>query len=128
MTIVANRGELDCKDVFDFAAHGDELAQGIVEDVATKIGVLIINICRVIDPEMVILTGGMALNAESFFGPVKRAYLDHHWSIVPPTLQIVPSAFDARFDAFAGSIGAACAARNRVLAGLEQAIKTPRPA
>jgi hypothetical protein len=66
--------------------------------------------------QMVILTGGMALNGSSFFGPVLQAYQDHHWSIVDPTLEIVPSSF---VDAFAGSIGAACAARNRVLALME---------
>lgn len=38
MTIVANRGELDCKDVFDFAAHGDKLAKDVVDGVVKKIG------------------------------------------------------------------------------------------
>lgn len=69
---------------------------------------------------MIILTGGMALNQGSFFDPVKAAYKDHHWSITQPKLNIAPSGFDRAFDAFAGSIGAACAARNHMLVLLEE--------
>ena len=77
--------------------------------------------CRVVDPEMVILTGGMALNEGSFFDPVRKAVREHHWNIIEPErLNIGPSAFYHTFDAFAGSIGAACAARNRILAIIER--------
>jgi glucokinase len=49
------------KDVFDQAEEGDPTAHRLIDDAANYLGVLAINVARVVDPQMVIMTGGMAL-------------------------------------------------------------------
>ena len=52
--------KLTCKDVFDAAAAGDVLAAQILEQVYCYMGEFIANICDVVDPEIVVLGGGVS--------------------------------------------------------------------
>jgi predicted NBD/HSP70 family sugar kinase len=57
-------------DVFDLAGRGDGPAQGVVDGVARRVGIAIATVCTVIDPELVVLGGGIGSNA-SLVGPVR---------------------------------------------------------
>ena len=51
---------LSCKAVFDTAADGDSAAQAILEQFYTLLGEFLANICTVLDPEAVIIGGGVS--------------------------------------------------------------------
>lgn len=51
---------LTCKAVFDAAAAGDALASEILEQVYTCIALFLSNICCAIDPEMIVIGGGVS--------------------------------------------------------------------
>ncbi len=51
---------LTCKDVFDASATGDRVAAAILEQVYDYLGQFLADICCVIDPEVVVLGGGVS--------------------------------------------------------------------
>ena len=67
-TLAANNGEsvlrsyenLTCKDVFDAGRAGDALALEILEQVYEYLGRFLANVCCVVDPEVVVLGGGVS--------------------------------------------------------------------
>ncbi len=63
---------LDCKAVFDAAAAGDALARTIVEETAEYLGIGITTILHVLNPQMVVLTGGMMGAGDAFLESVRR--------------------------------------------------------
>ncbi len=51
---------LTCKDVFDCAASGDALAAEVLEEVYDYMGLFLANLCSALDPEAVVLGGGVS--------------------------------------------------------------------
>ena len=51
---------LTCKDIFDAAKAGDEAANRILDQVYAYLGEFLGNVCSVINPEMVVLGGGVS--------------------------------------------------------------------
>lgn len=51
---------LTCKDVFDAANNGDKLAQDVLEKVYHYMGLFLANMCVVVDPEIIVLGGGVS--------------------------------------------------------------------
>jgi predicted NBD/HSP70 family sugar kinase len=76
--IMASLGEHDwdgsaptsAREVFELAEEGNEAANAIVERVARHIGVAIATVCAIIDPELVVLGGGIGSNA-ALLSPVR---------------------------------------------------------
>jgi glucokinase len=66
-------GARDARDVFDAARRGDPLARELLCDVAAHLGAGIACIVSLLDPERVILTGGMAEAGEDFLLQVTTA-------------------------------------------------------
>ena len=62
------------KDVFDAANGGDALAQGVLEQVYAYMGEFIANICCVVNPEVIVLGGGVSRAGEVLLEGVKRNY------------------------------------------------------
>jgi predicted NBD/HSP70 family sugar kinase len=58
------------QEVFELAEAGNERARTVVEEVARRIGMTIAAVCAVIDPELVVLGGGIGANP-SLVGPVR---------------------------------------------------------
>eukprot|EP00298_Acanthocystis_sp_HF-20_P005443 c15606_g1_i1.p1 GENE.c15606_g1_i1~~c15606_g1_i1.p1 ORF type:complete len:366 (-),score=146.98 c15606_g1_i1:32-1129(-) len=98
---------LTTREVFKQAENGDKLAQQIVEETYEYLGVTCINICRFIDPPLIVMTGGVTETGDSFFDGVRKAFKRHHWKILEPACQIVPSGVKNH----AGYIGAAGSAK-----------------
>jgi len=65
---------LTCKDVFDAAAAGDEPAGEILEQVYGYLAEFLANICNVIDPECVVLGGGVSRAGAPLLEGVKRHF------------------------------------------------------
>jgi glucokinase len=64
--------DLTCRDIFEAAGAGDALAKRIVEETADYLASGIISILHILNPEMVVLTGGMMGAGEEFLEGVRR--------------------------------------------------------
>ena len=71
---LANKEALTCKDVFDAAAAGDALAQGVLEQVYAYLGEFFANLSCVTDPEVIVLGGGVSKAGQVLLDGVKKAY------------------------------------------------------
>lgn len=65
---------LTCKDVFDAGKAGDGLALEILEQVYDYMGEFLANICNVIDPETVVLGGGVSKAGQPLLDGVQRHF------------------------------------------------------
>lgn len=68
---LAGTEDVTCEDIFD-AAQGDDLAARIIKETAEYLGVGIGSIIQVLNPEMVVLTGGMMGAGDAFLECVRR--------------------------------------------------------
>ncbi len=66
------RGATSAVAVFDAARDGDRAAQGVVDAIGARIGLAIAAIVPVLDPELVILGGGIGRSADLLLPPIAR--------------------------------------------------------
>lgn len=87
---------LSAKNVFTAARRGDAIAQRVVQIEAERIALAIASIVPVIDPELVILGGGIGRNAELLLEPIGREL--RAMSPFAPRVEISPLGTDAVVD------------------------------
>lgn len=58
------------EEVFVRARQGDEIAMSVVDETCSYIGIACINICRILDPAAILLTGGLS-RAEGLIDKVR---------------------------------------------------------
>ena len=68
---------LTCKDVFDAGKAGDALALEILEQVYGYLGRFLANVCVVVDPEIVVLGGGVSRAGQMLLTGAKK-YFDQY--------------------------------------------------
>lgn len=95
-------------DVTELAQAGDPASVELLEEVGTRLGHGIATVCAVLDPELVVVGGGVSAAGELLLAPVRTAFARHligrgH----RPSPQIVPAALGND----AGVVGAAAVAR-----------------
>ena len=66
------RSGLTAAQVLEAARGGDERARGVVEALAARIGLALAAIVPVLDPELVIMGGGIGRNGDLLLDPVRR--------------------------------------------------------
>ena len=66
--------KLTCKDVFDAAKAEDSLAIEILEQVYAYMGEFLANICNVVDPDVVVLGGGVSKAGQPLLDGTKRHF------------------------------------------------------
>lgn len=104
---LAGAGEVVGRHVTEAAGQGDDVARRIIGEVGQRLGTGIAGLVNVLDPELVVVGGGVADIGPELFDPAHQAYLatvlapDHR-----PEVPIVPAALGND----AGSIGAAAMA------------------
>lgn len=69
--------DLTCRDVFDCASAGDIAAQNILEQVYALMGEFIANICIVLNPEAVVIGGGVSRAGQPLLDGI-RQYFDKY--------------------------------------------------
>ena len=69
--------KLTCKDVFDAAKAGDTLALEIMEQVYAYMGEFLANICNVVNPEVVVIGGGVSKAGQCLIDGTKK-YFDRY--------------------------------------------------
>ncbi len=65
---------LTCKDVFEAGASGDVLALEVLEQVYAYLGEALANVCDVVDPEVVVLGGGVSRAGAPLLQGVQRHF------------------------------------------------------
>jgi glucokinase len=74
---LAARGDFTCEDVFKAADAGDALARRIVDETADCLAVGITSLMHVLNPQRVVLTGGMMAAGDAFLERI-RAWVKAH--------------------------------------------------
>ena len=72
-SILRNKN-FSCKDVFDAAAQGDGPAKAVLEQVYQYMGAFLADVCCVVDPEVVVLGGGVSKAGQPLLEGVKRHF------------------------------------------------------
>ena len=98
------------KEVFQLAKNGDKAAQSVLNDTYECLATLCINLCRIIDPDVIIIGGGMALAGDVLLSSVKDYFVRRSWSIMKDSVVLVLGSNATQ----AGIIGAAMAAKNEL--------------
>ena len=98
--------------VTDAAAAGDLLARAAFTSVGDWLGVGVANLVAALDPERVVVGGGVSAAGERLLGPA-RVSLER--SLVGAAHRVVPSLVAARLGPEAGLVGAAALARSTQL-------------
>jgi glucokinase len=104
--VLRRRGELDAKDVEAACKAGDALAAEVWDAGARYLAVACVNICRALDPDLIVLAGGLTGAGAMLLDAVCRHFRHLHWSLTAPRTQIVLAALGDQ----AGVIGAAAVA------------------
>lgn len=93
----------DATDVFTRAEQGDLSAQTILNETAEALALLCINICRILDPEFIIIGGGMSLAGEPLLSLILSNFKERSWDVLDDDVRIVLSSNSDE----AGIVGAA---------------------
>lgn len=102
--ILKNGQELTSRAIFDAAAAGDDLAEKIVDDTAYYLAVGSTNMMHIINPDMVVLGGGMSAAGDRFLDRI-RNYVNRLAFEVPArgtTIRFAALGSDAGFIGAAG--------------------------
>lgn len=81
--------KLDAKMVFDSAKEGDHLAESIVKKAADYIGKGLAIAINMLDPEQIILCGGLTLNGDFFIDLIKKAVSKYQMRFAGQNVQII---------------------------------------
>ena len=101
--VLADKGEIDAKDINEAAKAGDKLAAEMWNEATYYLAQACVSYCRIFDPDRIVLAGGMTNAGEDLMRPL-RAHFEHlDWKLMdtPTELTIASLGSDA------GSIGAA---------------------
>jgi predicted NBD/HSP70 family sugar kinase len=113
----------DARGVFELAAAGDPIAVAVVADVADALGELVVNVAALLDPEVVVVGGGLAANGAVLFDPLARRLAE----TLPFPPRLVPSALEGAAVVH-GAVSVALASAKQRLAGPgAQARAAPEP-
>ncbi len=108
-SILSRGEELTAKEIFDAAAAGDALSERIVEQTAFYLAVGAVNLMHVIDPNVVVFSGGMIAAGQSFLDRI-RYHVRRNALPVPAAETLITF---AQLGTDAGFIGAAGCAQSK---------------
>lgn len=117
-----NRTVDRAEDVLAAAAAGNETAAAIVQSAGEVLGSSVGLLANVLDPEAVIIGGGLGLAGGLYWTSLVRSTREHIWSEATRTLPILPAALGAD----AGLIGAAATAATAYTTLMDSEVTTRR--
>lgn len=95
--------------VFQAAADGDPLALEVVQDTARYLGVGVANLINILNPEVVVICGGVTRAGERLFAPLRREVARRAFRPAVQACRILPGELPGT----AGVVGAAKVFRDR---------------
>jgi len=94
---------MSLKSIFETARMGDDLTQSVVEDAIDYLGIAIANIANILNPEMIILVGGITNEGDTLLNPLKKKVAERALNSNYKFLKIVIG----KLGDLAGALGAA---------------------
>ncbi len=73
-SLLRELGDFACKDVFQAAAQSDALAQETLEEVYNYMGLFLATLCTVLDPEAVVIGGGVSMAGQPLLDGIRKAF------------------------------------------------------
>lgn len=101
--VLEKNGKLTSRDVNEASKAGDELAAEVWDQAMKYLAVACVNITRILDPDEIVLAGGMVNAGDDLMVPLRKHYQAMHWSLTP----ILSPVVIATLGSDAGVIGAA---------------------
>lgn len=86
---------ITCKAVFEAAGAGDPLAMGAVDQACDYLARLIATVCCTVDPETVVLGGGVSRAGEMLLAGVRRHFPDYAFPACKPRFALAQLGNDA---------------------------------
>jgi glucokinase len=112
--MVDNRLEqITAATVYEAVVQGDPYATEVMKDTAKFLGTGVANIINILNPEMVVIAGGVTRAGEHLFGPLRAEVRRRAFRSAEECCNIV----SAELPGTAGVVGAAAVFRNEMLAG-----------
>eukprot|EP01038_Epipyxis_sp_PR26KG_P007488 gene7488-10203_t len=104
----ANNGtHFNAKDVFDKLHQGDGIALRVIDEISRNLAVMCINVCRIVDPDIIIFAGGMSNAGSYLIDKIKKQVKELTWTVLATDVIIM----NASASDDAGVIGVALAAK-----------------
>jgi len=75
--------ELDARDINAARKAGDAFAARVWDEMARHLATACVNFARALDPDRIVLAGGMAKAGRDLLAPVQEHYRDLHWGLTP---------------------------------------------
>lgn len=94
---------MSLKSIFETARMGDDLTQSVIKDAIAYLGIAIANIANILNPEMIILIGGITNEGDNLLNPLKKEVAKRALSSNYQFLKIVIG----KLGDLAGTLGAA---------------------
>jgi glucokinase len=85
------------------AAAGDAMARAVWTRAVRALGASLAGLINVLDPQMIVIGGGIAAAGDSLFGPLRAALGEFEWRVGAEGVAVVP----AQLGTLAGAYGAA---------------------
>ncbi len=101
--VLEQNGAVDAKDINEARRDGDELATAVWERMIRYLAIGCVSICRIFDPDRIVLAGGMTRAGDDLLSPLRERFVDLHWSLTEPATDVAI----ATLGSDAGVIGAA---------------------
>jgi glucokinase len=101
--VLAAKGEITTRDINKARKAGDKLAAAVWDEGAYYLALGCVNICRILDPDRIVLAGGLVNAGADLMRPVLAHFNALHWKLAAPKTQIAI----ATLGSDAGVIGAA---------------------
>jgi glucokinase len=101
-------GPLNGKIIFDRYSGNDYNAVKVVEEAAEHLAILCLNVCRVVDPEVIVFGGGLSKAGNVLLDLVKKYLKEKTWTVLETPVILKLSASDK-----GGMYGAALAGKRR---------------
>lgn len=101
--VLEEKGSLVCKDVTEAWREGDKLGKRLWEEAMRYLAMGCVNVCRIFDPDRIVLAGGMTNAGDSLLEPLKRHWAAMTWTMLDNKTDIAMATLGNE----AGAIGAA---------------------
>ncbi len=102
-------GNITAEKVEKAARDGDSLAQEVILEAATYLGIGMVNLVHIFNPEMIIVGGGMSKMGDLLFNPARQMIRERAHQLSAQAVRVVP----AQLGDDAGVLGAAVFARQQ---------------
>jgi glucokinase len=102
--LFAGDADVRGEDVMAAATGGDDAARDVLDEFGKWVALGLANLTNALDPEVIVIGGGLAASGDAVIGPVRRWFAELLYS---PRLRPHPRIDVARHGPLAGAIGAA---------------------